>query len=258
VIRVNFNDQASRLCQRHRCELTLHGQQGSDATRSFAGQISSRINVFDQSRAMRASTGCALRHNQVDYFLLRANKEAGIGMVAAVEVDANRVRWRRRDRAHQLRCDISGAVEIFGRDGDDTFVLDDNLARRRSSAMPGRHFQIGQVFQSFRTPQSRQRPGEEDTTKPPRSPWLPVERCQRQTCCSAYRQRQLHVYSNKPNCSSSRRDDDTFTVRAFVKVDPNDPKAPYTNINGARAPTSSPSRQCASAHRRRRRFDTLT
>src|SRR5206468_2177512 len=27
-------------------------------------------------------------------------------------------------------------------------------------------------------------------------------------------------------------DDDTFTVRAFVKVDPSDPKAPVTNING--------------------------
>src|SRR5688500_20116140 len=27
-------------------------------------------------------------------------------------------------------------------------------------------------------------------------------------------------------------DDDTFTVRAFVKVDPNDPKAPFVNING--------------------------
>jgi hypothetical protein len=27
-------------------------------------------------------------------------------------------------------------------------------------------------------------------------------------------------------------DDDSFLVRAFVKVDPNDPKAPFTNING--------------------------
>src|SRR5207247_2252125 len=27
-------------------------------------------------------------------------------------------------------------------------------------------------------------------------------------------------------------DDDTFRIRAFVKVDPKDPKAPFTNING--------------------------
>ena len=27
-------------------------------------------------------------------------------------------------------------------------------------------------------------------------------------------------------------DDDTFRVRAFVKIDPNDPKAPITNVNG--------------------------
>src|SRR5262249_13753510 len=29
-----------------------------------------------------------------------------------------------------------------------------------------------------------------------------------------------------------QEDDDTFVVRAFVKVNPNDPKAPFTNING--------------------------
>jgi hypothetical protein len=41
------------------------------------------------------------------------------------------------------------------------------------------------------------------------------------------------VYSNKAELFLfGDEDDDTFTVRAFVKVDPNDPKAPYTNING--------------------------
>src|SRR6185295_9936357 len=41
------------------------------------------------------------------------------------------------------------------------------------------------------------------------------------------------VYSNKAELFLfGDEDDDTFTVRAFVKVDPNDPKAPFTNING--------------------------
>ena len=35
---------------------------------------------------------------------------------------------------------------------------------------------------------------------------------------------ELYLYGDEDN--------DTFRIRAFVKVDPNDPKAPYTNING--------------------------
>ena len=38
--------------------------------------------------------------------------------------------------------------------------------------------------------------------------------------------------TSKSSAISAADDDDTFTIRAFVKVDPNDPKAPYTNING--------------------------
>src|SRR5262249_29121338 len=41
------------------------------------------------------------------------------------------------------------------------------------------------------------------------------------------------VYSNKAELFLfGEEDDDSFRVRAFVRVDPNDPKAPFTNING--------------------------
>ena len=112
-------------------ELTLHGQQGSDRYEiGLAGQISSRINVFDDSRGDPGINRLRIYGtNQADFFLLRANKEVGIGMVAAVEVDANRlpVAGGVIERIN-YDADISGAVEIFGRDGNDTFVLDDNLA----------------------------------------------------------------------------------------------------------------------------------
>ena len=51
VIRVNFNDQGKQtFVSGIDGELTLHGQQGSDRYEiGLAGQISSRINVFDQS-----------------------------------------------------------------------------------------------------------------------------------------------------------------------------------------------------------------
>ena len=41
------------------------------------------------------------------------------------------------------------------------------------------------------------------------------------------------VYHNKAELFLfGEEDDDTFRVRAFVRVNPNDPKAPFTNING--------------------------
>jgi hypothetical protein len=51
VIRVNYNDQGKQtFVSGIDGELTLHGQQGSDRYEiGLAGQISSRINVFDQS-----------------------------------------------------------------------------------------------------------------------------------------------------------------------------------------------------------------
>src|SRR3989440_8009448 len=73
-------------------------------------------------------------------------------MVAAIQVDANRVPVPGGviERIN-YDADISGAVEIFGRDGDDTFVLDDNLAPTTIFGDAGDDtFQIGQVYQSFR------------------------------------------------------------------------------------------------------------
>src|SRR4029078_4885298 len=41
------------------------------------------------------------------------------------------------------------------------------------------------------------------------------------------------VYHNKADLAMfGEEDDDSFVVRAFVRVNPNDPKAPLTNING--------------------------
>ena len=94
VIRVNFDANGNQtFVSGIDGELTLHGQQGSDRYEiGLAGQISSRINVFDQSRGDPGINRLRIYGtNQADFFLLRANKAIGQGMVAAIQVDANRV-----------------------------------------------------------------------------------------------------------------------------------------------------------------------
>jgi hypothetical protein len=159
-------------------------------------------------------------------------------MVAAIEVDANRlpVAGGVIERIN-YDADISGAVEIFGRDGDDTFVLDDNLAPTTIFGDAGSDtFQIGQVYQSFRDGRNPDNGlAEEDyfeTTQITRG-FLSNGVSQSTVLFGGSGNDNFTVYSNKAELFLfGDEDDDTFTVRAFVKVDPNDPKAPYTNING--------------------------
>src|SRR4029077_10064574 len=117
VIRVNFDDQGKQTFRSGiDGELTLHGQAGSDRYEiGLAGEISSRINVFDLSNGDTGINRLRIYGtNEADFFLLRANKAIGIGMVAAIEVDANRVPVPGGviERIN-YDADISGAVEIF-------------------------------------------------------------------------------------------------------------------------------------------------
>jgi hypothetical protein len=196
--------------------------------------------VFDQSNGDPGINRLRIYGtNEADFFLLRANKDIGLGMVAAIEVDANRlpVAGGVIERIN-YDADISGAVEIFGRNGDDTFVLDDNLAHRRpSSATPAT------------TPSRPARSTSPSATPATRTTALPRRTTSETTQITrgflsngvsastvlygGTGNDNFTVYSNKAELFLfGDEDDDTFTVRAFVKVDPNDPKAPYTNING--------------------------
>ena len=94
VIRVNFNAQGQQtFVSGIDGELTLHGQQGSDRYEiGLAGKISSRINVFDQSRGDPGINRLRIYGtNLADYFLLRANKDIGWA-------------WSRRSRWTRTVC----------------------------------------------------------------------------------------------------------------------------------------------------------
>jgi hypothetical protein len=95
VLRVNFDAGGNQTFRSGiNGELTLHGQQGSDRYEiGLAGRISSRINVFDQSRGDPGINRLRIYGTDAtDFFLFRANRDLGVGMVAAVQVDANQCR----------------------------------------------------------------------------------------------------------------------------------------------------------------------
>ncbi|HTD67143.1 MAG TPA: calcium-binding protein, partial [Candidatus Limnocylindria bacterium] len=241
VVRVNYkNDGSQTFLSGIVGELTLHGQEGGDLYEiGLAGEISSRINVFDQSKGDPGIDRLRIfGTNEADFFLIRANQEIGRGMVAAVEVDVNRepVPGGVIERIN-YDGDINGAIEIYGRSGDDTFVFDDTLAPVVAFGDAGKDtFQVGQVYDSARDGTNPDNGlAEEDyfqTTQITRG-FLSNGISQSATMFGGVGNDTFTVYSNKAELFLfGDEDDDTFVVRAFVKVDPNDPKAPYTNING--------------------------
>ena len=241
IIRVNYDrDGKQTNLSGIDGELTLHGQRGSDKYDiGLAGMISSRINVFDQSRGDPGIDRLRVYGtDDTDFFLLRGNQDVGLGVVSAIEVDENRepVDGGVLERIN-YDGDINGAIEIYGRGGDDTFVLDDNLAPTVIFGDAGNDtFQVGQVFQSARDETNPDNGlAEEDffeTTQITRG-FLSNGISRSTTLNGGIGNDTFTVYSNKAELFLfGDEDDDTFRVRAFVKVDPNDPKAPYTNING--------------------------
>ena len=182
------------------------------------------------------------------------------GVVAAFQVDANNqpVAGGFFERVN-YDGDINGGLQIFGRDGDDTFVLDDNLAPTTIFGDDGNDtFQIGQVFQSARdgsNPDNGLAPDDFFQTTLTTRGFLSNGISETTTLFGGTGNDSFTVYHNLAELFLfGEEDDDTFLVRAFVRVNPNDPKAPFTNINGGQgADFISLHGQRAGAHRRRRR-----
>ncbi|HEX6130279.1 MAG TPA: hypothetical protein VF044_01015, partial [Actinomycetota bacterium] len=220
--------------------LELDGEEGADTYDiGLAGTGSSIINVFDTGVAgiddlfVRGT-------NDADFFLLRANRDATrpYGMVAAIEVDANRVPVP-NGAIERVNYDgaIDGRFVIFGREGDDTFVLDDNLARTVIFGDAGADtFQVGQVFASprdERNPNSGLHPNDYFETTATTRGYLSNGISSEATLFGGFGDDTFTVYHNRAELFLfGEEDDDTFRIRAFVRVNPNDPDAPYTNVNG--------------------------
>ncbi|MFT5526548.1 MAG: hypothetical protein ACI9HK_004525, partial [Pirellulaceae bacterium] len=227
--------------------LTLNGEGESDIFDiALSGTGSSLIDVFDTTSPTDGGVDALNIYGTPlgDYFLVRANNLPDadpadrIGSISSVEVDENRepVENARIERVN-YRSDIEGGVRIFARDGDDTVVLDDTLAPIVVYGDAGADtFQIGQVFASPRdgtNPDHGLSPDEFFQTTPITRGFLSNGISHSSTIFGGKGNDSFTVYRNLAELFLfGDEDDDNFVVRAFVKVDPNDPKAPYTNING--------------------------
>ncbi|MBW1916222.1 MAG: hypothetical protein JRI86_15025, partial [Deltaproteobacteria bacterium] len=133
--------------------------------------------------------------------------------------------------------DINAGVEVYGRGANDTFVFDDNSTVMSVYGDAGDDtFQIGQMFQSPRdgsNPANNLDPKDYFPTKQTTQGFLSNGVSFSATMYGGTGQDSFTVYRSLAELFLyGEEDDDTFRVRAFVAVDPEDDKAPITNVNG--------------------------
>ncbi|HKI93353.1 MAG TPA: hypothetical protein VJ986_13715, partial [Gaiellaceae bacterium] len=226
-----------------------HGGAGSDiydiGLSGQPGPTGAKLTTIDVADAAPASDGGINQlyiygTEQPDYFLLRANQEVvpPTAMVAAFRVasDGTPILDGTMERVN-YDGSINGGLQIYGRGGNDTFVLDDNLAPTTIFGGAGNDtFQIGQLFASPRdgsNPNNGLAPADYFQTTPTTQGYLSNGVSYATTIFGGTGNDSFTVYHNLAELFLyGQQDNDTFVVRAFVKVNPNDPQAPFTNING--------------------------
>ena len=212
-------------------EITVHGYGGSDLYEVFlVGTGSSVINVIDHSDGDPGADRLLLyATDEADFFLFRPFA------ISSLEVDEDRkpVEDGAVERVN-YDGDINAGVVVFGRDGDDTFVFDDTNSPVTVYGDAGDDlFQVGQMFKSPRDENAGLAPEDVFDTTLTTKGYLSNGISQPATLHGGIGDDSFIVYHNLAELSLyGEQDNDNFLVRAFVRVDPNDPKAPFTNING--------------------------
>ncbi|MBI1840419.1 MAG: hypothetical protein HYR88_06145, partial [Verrucomicrobia bacterium] len=233
AIRVNYDEAGNQTFRNGIAALlTVHGQGGGDLVEvGLAGTGQSTVVVSDDSTDGRPNRLKIYGTPRDDFFLFRPFVVAALGVYADGSLTG---------QAEKVRYDSSITdVGVYGGDGDDRFILDDTSSALTLYGEAGNDtFQIGQVFQSSRDATNAfSGLAAEDsystilTTRGYLSngngSGNPT------TIYGGVGNDSFTVYHNSADLFLfGEEDDDTFTIRAFVKVDPNDPKAPATNING--------------------------
>ena len=228
ILRVNYDRNGLQTNDRGIGE-RLYLRGGGDSDRydiGLAGLRSARISISDT-----ADDGI----NQLnvygtdgpDFFLSRPHALMSIVANGGVE---------RIDYDDSL---LGGGMFVYGREGDDTFVFDDNSMPMTVFGDAGNDtFQIGQVFLS---PRDHSNPfnglDSEDyfATIPVTlgSGFLSTGISFPTTLYGGDGKDTFTIYHNNAELFLfGEADDDTFRQRSFVRTDPNDPKRPFTNING--------------------------
>ncbi len=233
-IRVNYTrDGLQTFLNGIGAPLTIEGGEGNDFYEiGLSGLGSELINVNDSPAGDANDVLRIYGTLAPDFFLFRPNT------IVALETNAARmpVADGRAERVN-YRGTFGGRISVFGRDGDDTFVLDDTAAPLTIYGDSGNDtFQVGQLYKSPRdasNPYNGLLPGDYFPTTLTTKGYLSNGISAPAELHGGTGRDSFTVYRNLAEIFLfGEEDDDTFRIRAFVKVDPKDPKRPFTNING--------------------------
>ncbi len=213
--------------------LNLHGETGSDRYQvGLAGYGSSLINVIDDPFNVGDSentqdTLVIYGTDEADQFLLRSR------MIASYERDLDGNETGIIERVN-YDGNINGGLIVNGRSGDDYFVLDDNsVITTINGDLGDDRFQVGQVFESPRDANAGLAVEDWFETTLTSRGYLSNGTSLPATINGGGGNDDFTVYSNKAVLSlNGDEDDDTFTIRAFVEVDPAQAKDRISNVNG--------------------------
>ena len=241
IIRVNYDQNGVQtFASGVASSLLLKGENGSDIYEiGLAGLATATVDIDDDAGA--ADTGNdrvrIFGNDDDNIFLFRANQLSDRGVVASYQVDENLLPVA---GGFVERVNYNSEIELIdvsGRDGDDTFVFDDTLSGMTVRGDEGDDtFQLGQVFESARNglnPSNGLDPLDYFETVQTTRGFLSNGVSQTAVLLGGEGNDNFTIYRNKAEIfARGEEGDDTFLVRSFVRVDPNDPKAPFTNING--------------------------
>ena len=200
--------------------MLLRGGQGADAY---------LFNIFD------TATGDI----EIDDDIATDEDSAGNSLVIHTK-DADDKFLFRNDLLYrydvQQRIDYAGftALSLYTYGGDDTFIFDDTNVLVTVDAGDGDDvFQLGQMYQSPRDTFAGLAEEDSFVTTLTTKGYLSNGVSAGATLFGGAGNDSFTVLSNKASIKlEGGADDDSFLVRSFVMVDPNDPLAPITNING--------------------------
>ncbi len=232
IVRVNYDvNGVQTLRSGVSGTFTLSGNAGDDVYEiGVAGGASAIINVRDDHGTDTGVDRLKIYGtDNADYFLFRPYSVSAIGVDAVTRLPLAPTQIERIN----YESDI-GELSVYGRNGDDVFVLDDTSAVVTLYGDGGNDtFQVGQIFKSPREANANLSLADHAETTLTTRGYLTNGVSFDATINGGDGNDSFTVYHNKkPINLFGDADNDTFVIRSFVRVDPNDTKAPFTNING--------------------------
>ncbi|MFT7227617.1 MAG: hypothetical protein ACI8PW_000192, partial [Methylophilaceae bacterium] len=231
TFRVNYNEAGIQTFNDGVDYLILQGDAGNDTYLiglSGSGESDITVNGGDADELKVYGT------NNPDTFLFRPNA------IVAIEADDN---YQPKLNAGTERVNyglggnaLGGGVVVYGRDGDDKFVLDDTSSTLSIYGDAGNDiFQVGQIFQAPRDAYAGLLPRDYVDTTQVTLGFLTNGVSFATNLYGGIGNDNFTVYSNKADLwLYGEDDDDTFRVQSFVRVNPDDTNAPVTNVNGGK------------------------